>query len=158
MTGIYYSDLFLINNCGCLIMGYGKSKTCRRYTGEDTIEICSDSIRLERIGNKLFGYADPGMGILPFNKEMAKSAQIKYLVRMLNEEETQELKCDKIIEIKKKNYIRECTFNITYGVFDKKERLKEFERLIEDVDLKCILVPWCTDMEAKGRLISQYVK
>lgn len=61
MTGIYYADLFKINGRGCLIMGFGKSKTCRNHTGEDTVEICSDSIRLENQDNKLIGYADPMM-------------------------------------------------------------------------------------------------
>lgn len=158
MTEIYYSDLFVINGCGCLIMGFGKSKTCRKYTGNDTIEICSDSIRLERRDDKLFGYADPTMGMLPFNKEVAPNCQIKYLVRMLDKEETQGLKCDSIIEIEKGDYVRVCDFNITFGVHDKHERIKEFEMLIDDVDIICILVPWCDDMQAKGKMISSYIK
>lgn len=32
MTGIYYADLFVINGKGCVVMGCGKSQTCRSYT------------------------------------------------------------------------------------------------------------------------------
>lgn len=158
MTGIYYSDLFIINDIGCLVMGFGKSKTCRNYTGDDTIEICSDSIRLEKRDDKLFGYADQGMGIFPFDRTIAKNTQIKYLIRMLSENETTELKCTKIIEIDKNDYIKFCDFNITFGVSNEMERKTEFEMLINDIDLKCILVPWCADMQAKGKLISDYIK
>lgn len=157
MTGVYYSDLFVINGKGCLIMGFGKSKTCRFYTGEDTVEICSDSIRLEKNEKKLFGYADPTMGMLPFNKENAKNSQIHYLVRMLDEEETNKLGCKNIVEVNKEYYKEICDFNITYFVNDEHKRREEFASLIEDIELCCIMVPWCIDMETKGRLIKEYI-
>ena len=115
MTGIYYSDLFVINNIGCLIMGYGKSITCRSFTGDSTKEICTDSIRLEK------------------TKEGDK-----------NEE--------------KNEWIELSDFNITYGVSDEKKRRDEFRVLIEDIKLKCIIVPWCEDIQTKGKMISYYIK
>lgn len=158
MTGVYYSDLFVINGSGCLVMGFGKSKACRYYTGNNTIEICLDGIRLEYKDNKLFGYADPTLGIYPFNKKMAKNTQIKYLIRMLNAEETSKLGCNSIIEINKDDYIKLCDFNISFGVPNEEERRMEFKKLIKDVDLKCIIVPWCKDMQTKGNLIADYIK
>lgn len=157
MTGIYYSDLFVINGCGCLVMGYGKSQTCRHYTGDGTIEICSDSIRLENCGGVLFGYADPAMGLLPFDKTKAQNTQIKYLVRMLDKEETQKMGSS-ITEVSKEEFSSWCDFNVTFGVHNPSERREEFKGLINDVDLICILVPWCEDMEKKGRLIQDYIK
>lgn len=157
MTGVYYSDLFVINGNGCLVMGYGKSKTCRNYTGEDTIEICSDSIRLENQDNELFGYADPAMGFFPSIKEKAKSTKIKYLIRMLDEDETKKMKCTAVMEIDKRQYSLLCDFNITYGVDNEQERREEFNQLIANVNLVCILVPWCTNIETKGELIRNYI-
>lgn len=158
MTGIYYSNLFIINNKGCLIMGYGKSQTCRSFTGDSTKEICSDSIRLEKEDRELIGYADPGMGILPFNKNMASSTHISYLIRMLSEEETKQLKCFDIIEIEKDRWAKLSDFNIAFGVENENERREEFLLLIGEVQLICILVPWCKDMQTKGKLISNYIK
>lgn len=116
MTGIYYSDLFIINNKGCLVMGYGKSQICRSSTGDSTKKICSDSIRLENEDGELIGYADPCMGILPFNKNVASSMHISHLIRMLSEEETKQLKCSDIREIEKDQWAKLSDFNITYGV------------------------------------------
>lgn len=32
------------------------------------------------------------------------------------------------------------------------ETREEFKKLINNVELTCILVPWCIDMETKGKL------
>ena len=158
MTEPYYSDLFVINNKGCLIMGSGKSQTCRLFTGESTKEICTDSIRLEVLGKELIGYGDPSMGMILFNKESSSNTPIHYLVRMLDKNETKQLKCSGIIEIDKKEYADLCDFNITFAVKDENKRRKEFLSLIQNVDVTCILVPWCIDMETKGKLISEFIK
>lgn len=159
MTGIYYSDLFVINNKGCLIMGYGKSKTCRNFTGETTKEICSDSIRLEKTEDgKLIGYADPSMGFFPFNRDGAPHESICYLIRMLSEEETKQRKCNTITKIEKSEWVKLSDFNITFNVSNEKERREEFWLLIKDVELSCILVPWCEDMQTKGKMISEFIK
>lgn len=158
MTGIYYSDLFIINGSGCLVMGFGKSRTCRNYTGENTVEICTDSIRLEKHNNELFGYADLTIGLLPFEKGKAQNTKIKYLIRMLDEKETDEMKCTAITEIDKNQYSLLCDFNITFGIRNAQERREEFKNLINNVELICILVPWCIDMESKGKMIRDYIK
>lgn len=158
MTGIYYSDLFVINNIGCLVMGVGKSKTCRNFTGDNTKEIGVDSIRLEKGDGVLWGYADPTMGFIPFNKYEAQFSKIQFLFRMLNEEETNRFKCSSITEINKEEFYRLCELNITFGVFDENSRINEFKSLIDSVDISCILIPWCTDMKSKGKMISQYIK
>lgn len=159
MTGIYYADLFEINNKGCLVMGCGKTKTCRHYTGNDTVMICNDSIRLEKVNNELFGYADPamGMGLKPFDKNKAKSTKIEYLIRMLSEEETKEMKCTKITTISKDEYAELSDFNITFRCENVQARRHEFRFLVDGVDLTCIIVPWCDDMDTKGALIGNFV-
>lgn len=76
-------------NMDGLIIGYGKSQICKYYTGDNTKEIGLDSIRLEKDGNKLYGYADPFMGFLPLDKSQMKMSQIQYLICMLNVNEYQ---------------------------------------------------------------------
>ena len=109
MTGIYYCDLFEINGKGCLIMGSGKSKVCRHFTGTETKELGTDSIRLELSDQKLFGYFDALMGEIPIEKIQMPYCEIRYLVRMLSSEETN---CDEIQEISKDEFIDLCYFNI----------------------------------------------
>lgn len=152
MTGIYYGDLFIINGCGCLVMGYGKSKTCRHFTGENTIEVFTDLIKLDIQNNELIGYA---------SIDNSCNTKIRYLVRMLNKEETQKLNCTDIVKINKDQYATMCDINIIYGLNSEQEqanRREEFRCLIKNVDLICILVPWCTSMENKGNLIGNYIK
>lgn len=157
MTDVYYADLFIINNCGCLVMGHGKSRVCRDYTGENTVEIGCDSIRLENNNNKLFGYSDVGMGLFKFDKETSANCQIKYLIRMLNEEETNRLECNNIKIINKDEYINLCKFNITFNAENQSERIKEFKVLINNADLTCIIVPWCSTIEEKGRMLKDFI-
>lgn len=71
-------------NMDGLIIGYGKSQICKYYTGDNTKEIGLDSIRLEKDGNKLYGYADPFMGFLPLDKSQMKMSQIQYLICVNN--------------------------------------------------------------------------
>lgn len=154
MTGIYYSDLFVINGKGCLVMGSGKSDVCRNYTGSNTKMVGLDSIRLEADGVKLFGYYDVTMGFIPQDKSKMCSCEINYLIRMLSSQETTD---NKIKEISKNEFIEISAFNILYNAIDGKSRIKEFEQLIEKANLVCITVPWCETCEEKGKLISRFI-
>lgn len=157
MTGIYYADLFKINNKGCLIMGYGKSKTCRWYTGEDTEEIGSDSVRFERRDNELIGMFDPTMGLVDNDNLNFNALKVEYLLRMLNESETKKYKIVEPKVITMEEYIEKCTFNICFGCSDSMERLNEFIGLVKGLEVKYLLVPWCDTMEEKGKKIKNVI-
>lgn len=154
MTGIYYADLFEINGFGCLIMGCGKSKACRRYTGDSTKEIMTDFVRLEYSNKKLWGYGDVTMGILP-SPHLTNGIEIKYLIYMDSEEETRN--CN-IIQISKERFCTIARFNIVFGCCDVSSREDEFQLLIEDTEVKCIEVPWCESIMIKGMLIKKFIK
>ena len=154
MTGIYYSDLFVINGKGCLVMGSGKSDVCRNYTGSNTEMMGLDSIRLDADGARLIGYYDVTMGLIARDKSTMPSCEINYLIRMLSSQETTD---NKIKVISKREFIEMSIFNIVYGVLDGKLRIKEFAQLVEKANLVCITVPWCETREEKGQLISKFI-
>lgn len=155
MTGIYYGDLFVINEKGCVVMGHGKSKTCRNYTGETTKEIMTDSLRFNVEGNRLVAYGDAGMGILPFDPHRCPKILVDYFIYMQAEDETG---FREIQEISNNEFCEIADFNITYGVRDEEERRAEFSDLLAGRELKFISVPWGDSMETKGAMISAYVK
>ena len=155
MTGIYYADLFEINGVGCLIMGHGKSMVCRRFTGDSTKEIMTDSIRLDNKNGNLMGYGDASMGMIPSISSITDGIEIKYLIYMDNEDETHD---NQIIEISKTDFCNIANFNITLGCDNCSNREKEFQFLIEKTEVKCIEVPWCESVEMKGSLLKSYIK
>ncbi len=155
MTGIYYGDLFVINGKGCVVMGHGKSKTCRNHTGETTKEVMTDSLRFEVEGNRLVAYGDAGMGIFPFDPQRCPKMYVDYFIYMQTEGETN---VRQIQKISNNEFCKIADFNITYGVLDEEERRAEFSNLLVDGELKFISVPWGDSMETKGAMISAYVK
>jgi len=154
MTGIYYADLFQINGCGCLIMGHGKTKACVSLLEDPAGMIMNDSIRLEYSDNELLGYGDATMGLLP-DMLLTDSVEIKYLIYMDSEEETQ---TSEIVQISKDKFCTLAKSNIVCGVCDKLARENEFRLLIDNSDVICIEVPWCESEMSKGELIRQYIK
>ena len=155
MTGIYYGDLFVINGKGCVVMGHGKSKTCRNYTGDTTKEIMTDSLRLSIEDNRLVAYGDAGMGLIPFDSQRCPKIFVDYFIYMQAEDETSS---KEIREISNSEFCEMADFNITYGVRNEDERRTEFTNLLVGKDLKFISVPWGDSMETKGAMISAYVK
>ena len=142
MTGIYYADLFVINGKGCVVMGCGKSQTCRRYTGETTKEVMTDSLRFDVEGNSLVAYGDAGMGLLPFDSQRCPKIFVDYFIYMQAKDETG---FREIQEISNNEFCEMADFN-------------EFKDLLADRDLKFISVPWGDSMETKGAMIKAYVK
>lgn len=155
MTGIYYGDLFSINGKGCVVMGCGKSKTCRYYTGKATKEIMTDSLRFEVEDNRLVAYGDAGMGIVPFDSQNSPRMVVDYFIYMQASGETDD---KEIQEISSKEFCKMADFNITYGVYDKEKRRAEFNELLAGKAVKFISVPWGDSMETKGAMIMEYVK
>lgn len=70
-----------------------------------------------------------------------------------------ENRCNFIKEISKGEFCNKANFNITYAVSDSDviAREEEFKMLIQDVDIKCIEVPWCDTVEIRGSLIRDYI-
>ena len=155
MTGIYYGDLFVINGRGCVVMGHGKSKTCRAYTGETTEQIMTDSLRFDLEDNSLVAYGDAGMGIIPFDPQRCPRMLVNYFIYMQAAEETD---FNTIQEVSNNEFCKIADFNITFNSSDVEERRVEFKDLLVGKNLKCISVPWCDSMETKGAMISAYVK
>ena len=155
MTGIYYGDLFVINGKGCVVMGHGKSKTCRNYTGETTKEIMVDSLRFDVEGNSLVAYGDAGMGIFPFDHQKCPRMLVDYFIYMQAEEETD---FNTIQEVSNNEFCEIADFNITFGISDVEKRQAEFKDLLVGKNLKFISVPWGDSMETKGAMISAFVK
>lgn len=155
MTELYYSDLFIINGKGCVIMGHGKSKTCRNFTGSDTVELMTDSLRFDCDGNILIAYGDAAMGYYPLDPAKAPHTIVDYFIYMQDESETTD---NKISSITADEFCNLADFNITFQAIDTNSRREEFTRLIEGKQINYISVPWCKDMETKGALISEYIK
>lgn len=151
ITGIYYADLFEINGKGCVIMGHGKSKTCRNHTGSTTKEIMTDSIRFSKNGRELTAYGDAAMGFIPFNPSKHPSTKVDYMVYMYDEDET---KGTSVKKISKRKFRNLADFNVTMGTLDMREREKEFAKLLKGTDVICLAVPWCKTMEQKGALVA----
>ena len=157
MTGIYYADLFEINGKGCLVMGFGKSKTCRSYTGDSTVEITSDYTCFEKCNNDLIGYS--GYSLLlkhQIDKQTDHNTVVKFILRMLNNEETKFLKIKDITSVDLDTIVKMCEFNINYD--QPSDRSNEFRTLIQDSGISFLLVPWCDSMETKGNKIRNYIK
>lgn len=60
------------------------------------------------------------MGMFPISKSQMPCCEIRYLIRMLNAQETKDIK---IKEISKEDFLTVSCFNITYGVTNEKERM-----------------------------------
>lgn len=155
MTGIYYADLFVINGKGCVVMGCGKSQTCRSYTGETTKEVMTDSLRFDVEGNSLVAYGDAGMGLLPFDSQRCPKIFVDYFIYMQAKDETG---FREIQEISNNEFCEMADFNIIFNICNEEERRAEFKDLLADRDLKFISVPWGDSMETKGAMIKAYVK
>ena len=97
------------------------------------------------------------MWFMPFDRNKAHNTKIEYLIRMLSEEETKEMKCTEITVISKDEYVELSDFNITFMCENVQARRHEFRFLVNGVDLTCIIVPWCVDMDTKGALIGNFV-
>lgn len=157
MTDVYYADLFNINSKGCLIMGFGKSRTCRNYTGQSTKEISTDFVCFEKSNNDLIGYSGYAlMARRPINPKTDPHITINYILRMLNKEETEQLGIQQITSVDLDTIVKMCEFNVNFN--QACDRTDEFRSLISNSNIKFLLVPWCDSMEIKGKLISNYIK
>ena len=152
MTGIYYCDMFVINGKGCVVMGHGKSKVCRNYTGDKTEELMTDFARFDIKDENLFAQGDFPMGRMFVDLSKLPQMKVDYFVYMQSEKESSK----EIEEINGEDFIKVAFFNITFGA-EVKGRVKEFENIISSVKgLKFITVPWGKTIEEKGEMIRKY--
>lgn len=165
MTEQYYADLFVVNGKGCVIMGHGKSRAIRRFTGEDTKELSTDMVKFERVDSKLIA-----MGAMMDIAEamghtvdtfIQEKTDVDYFIYMKSAEQTTS---KDVIEVSKEEFCELADFNATFPCqfphikISIDNRRKEFASLLENANVKCITVPWCDTMEEKGALVAAYIK
>lgn len=162
MTEIFYADLFLINGKGCVIMGHGKSKTCRYYTGTETKEISSDMVAFEVVNGELQAINGISLMAAKFGlkgKSEETGTKVDYFIYMMDEEKTS---ANNVVSLSKEQFCEFADHNITFAAMTEGRSLddarKEFVSVIENADVKYIAVPWCDSMEEKGALVAANVK
>jgi len=176
VMSIFYSDMFKINNRGCLFMGHGKSDCARIASNNSSMnEIGQDTICLSRVGNELFGHLEMSH-VPPTFKPNPK--KIEVFVRCLSEEETQKtFNKDSlgILFANENSFFQACHFNITftvdplhtisqslgsrYGEYaDYEQRGIRFKKLISDLpDVEYLVLPWMPTVVEKATLLKTYV-
>ena len=161
---IFYADIFVINKKGCLVMGYGKSKACRNYTGESTKEIGCDFACITEDDKNVYGHFEMNIRAEGVPDPIGNRVKLDYFIRMLDEEETKNygMKYD-VKEITLDEYIELCEHNITFAMngfmpYNDLEKKEYFTQIVKGKDVKCILIPWCDSLEKKGTLISKAIK
>ena len=172
---IYYSDMFLINGKGCLVIGHGKSD-CAQIASDKNREneVGQDSICLSRKGDDLYGHFE--MSHIPDSFE-PKPHKINTFVRCLSKEETEQTFNGRKLEIllaEHDSFFQSCRFNITFTV-DPMGLLRKSlgERYAEYVDqdqrghcfyditrglkdIKYLVLPWMPSVEEKSELLKQH--
>lgn len=162
---IFYGDIFMINNKGCLVMGHGKSDVCKKYTGENTDEIALDFACITEENDELYGHFEMEVRHKDVKEPIEDRKKLDYFIRMLSEDETiKRFKNYKreIVEISVEDFIDLCEFNITFtmqGFMPDSDYSKKifFTELVGNKKIRCIVVPWCNTVEEKGKLIKDYI-
>ena len=176
IMNIYYSDMFIINGRGCLIMGHGKSHCARIASGDSrSNEVGQDLICLSRTGDELFGHYE--MSHVP-NVFKPEPSKIEVFVRCLSEEETNKTfngnKLD-ILFAEHDSFFQACRFNITFTVdpmgtlrqslgnrypeyVDHDQRGIRFHKLTSGLPgAKYLVLPWMPSVEEKATLLKSNV-
>lgn len=156
---IYYGDIFKICNQGCLIFGHGKTKACRKCIEFDEDEIALDFACLTSDDKNIYGHFDIGMMAEGVEDSINERIPIKFLLRMLSEEETVSFSIDAPVMIELDTFVTLCEFNINYQVKQTIEDRKErFKKLTKNKKLYCYLVPYCTTVEHKAKFVKDLVR
>ncbi len=170
LENIFYGDLFKIENKACLIFWYGKTKACRSCLETEKDELGLDFICLTEENNQLYCHNEFEYRHIKVEDTISKKVKIDYFVRMLDNDETEEVmkifkdNIKKVHLISLEQFIELSKFNITYNVSINPEiltptnRLKKFIDLVKDKNINCIMVPWCNSLEEKGELLKNFIK
>ncbi|WP_201008602.1 hypothetical protein [Paenibacillus glycanilyticus] len=161
---IFYGDLFKINQQGCLVFGFGKTKACR-VAGED---FGLDFACLTRMENVLYGHCEHEIRAETVPDPIDEREKLDYLIRMLDAEETNRYASvlnGQILSIKYHDFVKASQFNITFTVgsgfqnHSSEQRVQSFVTLTEGADIKeFLLVPWMDSHSDKGNLLKNYIR
>lgn len=173
VMNIFYSDMFIVNGKGCLIMGHGKSH-CGRLASNHN-EVGQDHICLSRDNEHLYGHFE--MTHMPPSFS-PKPQKIVTLVRCLSKVETENMFGDNEREVmfaNQNNFFQSCKFNICFtvdplGMLQRElgERYLEysnddhrgnrfFNLISNNENLKYVVLPWMNDINEKAKMLKAYV-
>ena len=165
MEHVFYGDIFIIAQNGCLIMGHGKTKAGR--IAAERIEDNEISLDFAHLFNN-----DEGAVIGKFSLPID-------LQQMLNERGIKSKECPKIalnfalycldsdgttglfpeatkaelLEIDKAKFADIASWHIDFT-----DGIVAFDKIMPNFGLRYFLVPWCSSHEEKGILIRNSIK
>ena len=150
---IFYGHIFRINGQGCLVFGSGKSIVCSRHTGLKTQQIGLDFACLTQKNGRLFGHFEMEQIFESFDPN-ENQIEISHFLRMLSEEETLKNKVTSPMVISIDAFIDLCEFNIEFSPMSiLGSKVDKFRAIIEGQEIKCIAIPWCETVQARGEMI-----
>jgi hypothetical protein len=175
-NNIFYGDIFKIHNQGCLIFGSGKSQASSIASNSiEDAEVALDFACLTREEDTLYGHFESHIRARHIDDPVNERVKLKYFIRMLDKEETEQQFKDKKLEIILSDYdafIQLSTFNITFSgqellanlpgfpkvEFPPRKRFEKFIELTSGTDIKrFLIVPWTDKVEQKAKLIEEYI-
>lgn len=159
---IFYGDIFVINQVGCLVFGHGKSKVCGNYTGPDTKQIALDMACVTEDNEKLYGHFEMEIRLSGSSDPIDEKVEIRCLIRMLSDEETKQQGIHKPVELSLDDFIDISEFNITFAVQDimptkDTSKLTFFRELTRGKSVRCYVIPWCRTPEERGEMVMKCV-
>src|SRR5699024_6792012 len=178
-NNIFYGDIFKINNKGCLIFGYGKTKACEIASDHDSSnDIARDFACLTKgETDNVYGHFELTVRAKDKPDPIKEREKIQYFLRMLDEEETKKLKAvnnikklDTLMKVEYKAFVAASSFNICFnsdsivsskpeGIpdteTDPNKRMKLFKDLTAHSNPHCFLVPWMESVKQKGKMIKE---
>lgn len=170
-NNIFYGDIFKINNKGCLIFGYGKTKACSlaAENEEKNGEVALDFACLTKKGQDICGHFELDARHKDVPDPINERIKLDYFVRMLNEDETKNYSSNGnkgITEITLNEFIKVSDFNITNDIdfnrpipmYRNSNKLNTFKKITQNGNIKCIVVPYMESCEERGKLLKQYIK
>ncbi|MCM3191374.1 hypothetical protein [Bacillus subtilis] len=174
-NNIFYGDICKINGKGCLIFGFGKSIAAQIASFDNMIAYDMACLTKDDDGT-LYGHFETEIRAKGIEDPIKERIEIKYFLRMLDQEETNKLlginphlkKLDRLIEISYENFIEISQFNITFTApvdipfkpeglpeieRDPKKRIEHFIKLSKDSNVRSFVVPWRETVEDKAEMI-----
>ncbi len=159
---IFYGDIFVINQVGCLVFGHGKSKVCGSHTGPDTEQIALDMACVTKDNEKLYGHFEMDIRLSGSPDPIDEKVEIGCFIRMLSDDETKQYDTKKPVGISLDDFIDISEFNITFALPDMiptkdHSKLTSFKELTSGKSVRCYVIPWCGTPEERGEMVMKCV-
>ncbi|MGO4543247.1 hypothetical protein AB4Z29_00410 [Paenibacillus sp. 2TAB23] len=160
----FYGDIFEINGAGCVVFGFGKTKACREaINNNEDNEIGLDFASLSRVNNDLYAHCEFEFWADNTPDPINDRVPIRYLLRMLDQDETSNLvNPEQIQVVSYEDFVEYSQFNINFQmpiVYTSEERNASFKSLTEGTNISgFLLVPWMNSHIEKGSLMRSFIK